>query len=174
MTPTPVSGAAFTRWAGQSRPATRSSGSRARTASTWTGWSAAKPRSRSARARAASSLSALITSSTRAGSAMVVRAGPYRSTTAAAAMASRSRATSSSGFGGPGRSSHTVPISSSSRPIGVWLDVGAGGLGAGWPSGASRIARPVLCSRTPATHSASPADARASAGRSTRRRISVS
>ena len=44
----------------------------------------------------------------------------------------------------------------------------------GVPSGATRISRPVPWSRIPATHSARPAEARASAGRSTRRRISVS
>ena len=127
MTPTSASGAAFTGRPGQIRPPTWSSGSCDRTATTRTGRSAAKPRSRSARALAASSLSALITSSTRAGSAMVVRAGPYLSTTAAAAMASRSSSTSSSGPGGPGRSSHTVPISSSSRVIGAALDAGTRG-----------------------------------------------
>ena len=127
MTPTSASGAAFTGRAGQTRPATRSSGSCDRTATTRTGRPAAKPSSRSARALAASSLSELITSSTRAGSAMVVRAGPYRSTTAAAAMASRSSSSSSSRPGEPGRSSHTVPISSSSRVIGAVVDAGAGG-----------------------------------------------
>jgi hypothetical protein len=36
------------------------------------------------------------------------------------------------------------------------------------------MTRPVPCSRIPTTHSARPAEVRASAGRSTRRRISVS
>ncbi|MFP3987160.1 hypothetical protein U9R90_06580 [Streptomyces sp. E11-3] len=88
-----------------------------------------------------------------------------------------------------------MPICSSSRVIGVVLDaVGGGadaigggtyavggeadavggGVDASLPSGETRIARPVPCSRIPATHSAKPAEARASAGRSTRRRISVS
>jgi hypothetical protein len=48
------------------------------------------------------------------------------------------------------------------------------GSGAGVPPGDMRITLPVLCSRMPATHSARPADALARAGRSTRRRISVS
>ncbi|MFC7584716.1 hypothetical protein ACFQYP_13975 [Nonomuraea antimicrobica] len=132
------------------------------------------PSSRRARALAASSLSELITSSTSAGSAMVVRAGPYRSTTAAAARASRSSTISSSGPGGPGRSSHTEPISSSSSVIGIVVDAGDGGADASRPSGENRITRPVPCRRIPVTHSARPAEARASAGRSTRRRISVS
>ncbi|WP_246292647.1 hypothetical protein [Lentzea indica] len=42
------------------------------------------------------------------------------------------------------------------------------------PPGDMRITLPVLCRRMPVTHSARPADARARAGRSTRRRISVS
>jgi hypothetical protein len=173
-TPTSASGAAFTGRAGQTRPATWSSGSWERTAATRTGRSAANPSSRSARALAAWSASALMASSTRAGSAMVVRAGPYRSRTAAAAMASRSNSRSSSGPGGPGRSSHTVPISSSSRVIGAVVEGGAGGAGAGRPSGELRMVRPVPCSRIPATHSARAAEARASAGWSTRRRIRVS
>src|SRR4029453_13481826 len=82
MTPTSASGAAFTGRAGQTRPPTWSRGSWERTAATRTGRSAANPSSRSARALAAWSASALITSSTRAGSAMVVRAGPERSRTA--------------------------------------------------------------------------------------------
>jgi hypothetical protein len=105
---------------------------------------------------------------------MVVWAGPYLSTTAAAAMASRSSSSWSSGPDGPGRSSHTVPISSSSRVIGVGVDAGSGEADACLPSGDMRITRPVPCSRIPATHSARPAEARASAGTSTRRRISVS
>ncbi|WP_235617300.1 hypothetical protein [Streptomyces thermolilacinus] len=105
---------------------------------------------------------------------MVVRAGPYRSTTAAAAMASRSRRTSSNGPTGAGRSSHTAPISSSSRVTGTLVDAGAEGADASPPSGETRIVRPVPWRRIPATHSARPAEARASAGRSTRRHISVS
>ncbi|WP_280500862.1 hypothetical protein [Nocardia farcinica] len=75
-TPTPPTVAAFTGLPGQTDPPIRSSGCGERTAATRTGRSAAKPSSRSARARAASSLSAPITSSTSAGSAIVVRAGP--------------------------------------------------------------------------------------------------
>ncbi|WP_078628009.1 serine hydrolase [Streptomyces sp. NRRL F-2664] len=78
MTPTSASGAAFTGRARHTRLPIRPSGSCERTATTWTGRSAANPRSRSARALAASSPSELMASSTSAGSAMVVRAGPYR------------------------------------------------------------------------------------------------
>ncbi|MFJ2598339.1 hypothetical protein [Streptomyces erythrochromogenes] len=175
-TPTPASGAAFTGRPGQSRPAARSGGSFDRTAATRTGRSAAKPSGRSARARPASSQSELTTDPTRAGSVMVVRAGPYRSTTAATAMAGRSSSTSSSGLGGPGRSSRTVPISSSSRVMGAAVDAEADGAGAdvSAPSGEARTTRPVPCSRTPATHSAGPAEDLAGAARSTRRRIGVS
>ncbi|XKK38777.1 hypothetical protein HFP72_30700 [Nocardiopsis sp. ARC36] len=134
----------------------------------------AKPRRRRARALAHSSLAALMTSSTSAGSAMVVVAGPYRSMTAAAERASRSSTNSSSGAGVPVRSSHTAPTSSSSSRIGPSVDAGPGGTGACVPSGVTRIVRPVPWSRIPTTHSASPAEARASAGRSTRRRIRVS
>jgi hypothetical protein len=58
--------------------------------------------------------------------------------------------------------------------IGAVVEGVSGGTDASLPSGETRIARPVLPSRIPATHSARPAEARASAGRSTCRRISVS
>ncbi|ANZ39015.1 hypothetical protein BBK82_26030 [Lentzea guizhouensis] len=80
------------------------------------------------------------------------------------------------GLGGAaaGRSSHTWPISSPSSVIAATDDHGPAGSGARVPPGDIRTTFPVLCNRMPATHSASPADARASAGRSTRRRIRVS
>jgi hypothetical protein len=152
----------------------RSSGSCDRTATTRIGRPAAKPSRRRALSRAASSQSELIASSTRAGSAIVVWAGPYLSTTAATAIARRSTSSWSSAPTGPGRSSHTVPIFSSSRVTAAVVDTGCSGPVASPPSGDMRRARSVACSRIPATHSARPAEARASAGRSTRRRISVS
>ncbi len=105
---------------------------------------------------------------------MVVRAGPYRSNTADAAMANRSSSSWSSAAGEPGRSNQTVPISSSSSVTGVAEGVGQAAPVASWPSAATRMVRPVPWMRIPATHPASPADARTSAGRSTRRRIRVS
>jgi len=159
---------------GQTRPPTWSSGNWDRTAATRTGRSAANPSSRSARALAAWSLSALITSSTRGG---VGHGGARR------AVALHDRR---GGHGEPvqqqivepagraGAFQPTVPISSWSRAIGTVVNAGDGGAGAGRPSGPTRMVRPVPWSRIPATHSARPAEARASAGRSTRRRIGVS
>ncbi|WP_262391607.1 hypothetical protein [Nocardiopsis sp. CNR-923] len=65
-------------------------------------------------------------------------------------------------------------MSSSSRVTADVEDAEDGGGDTRPPSGEKRNSCPVPCNRIPATHSAKPAEARASADRSARLRISVS